>query len=68
MVVIIQVKNTDNIIGLKEDIISRIEDIADVERVIVHDWRAGADRCVCCGNVIPEGRQVCPVCEVMGVL
>ena len=22
-----------------------------------------ADRCVCCGEVIPEGRQVCPACE-----
>lgn len=21
------------------------------------------DRCICCGEVIPEGRQVCPVCE-----
>lgn len=21
------------------------------------------DRCVCCGAIIPEGRQVCPVCE-----
>ena len=21
------------------------------------------ERCVCCGNVIPEGRQVCPNCE-----
>ena len=21
------------------------------------------DRCVCCGDVIPEGRQVCPKCE-----
>lgn len=20
------------------------------------------DRCVVCGNVIPEGRQVCPIC------
>ena len=20
--------------------------------------------CVCCGNIIPEGRQVCPTCEV----
>ena len=19
--------------------------------------------CVCCGNIIPEGRQVCPQCE-----
>lgn len=22
-----------------------------------------ADRCVMCGAVIPEGRQVCPACE-----
>ena len=22
-----------------------------------------ADRCVCCGEIIPEGRQVCPKCE-----
>lgn len=22
-----------------------------------------ADRCVCCGDIIPEGRQVCPNCE-----
>lgn len=21
------------------------------------------DRCVCCGEIIPEGRQVCPTCE-----
>lgn len=21
------------------------------------------DRCICCGEVIPEGRQVCPKCE-----
>lgn len=21
------------------------------------------NRCVCCGEVIPEGRQVCPSCE-----
>lgn len=21
------------------------------------------NRCVCCGQIIPEGRQVCPVCE-----
>lgn len=21
------------------------------------------DRCVCCGEVIPEGRMVCPQCE-----
>lgn len=21
------------------------------------------DRCVCCGDIIPEGRQVCKICE-----
>lgn len=21
------------------------------------------NRCICCGSVIPEGRQVCPICE-----
>lgn len=24
------------------------------------------ERCVCCGKVIPEGRQVCPECEAEG--
>ena len=24
---------------------------------------AGTERCVCCGEIIPEGRQVCPKCE-----
>lgn len=22
-----------------------------------------AELCVCCGVIIPEGRQVCPICE-----
>lgn len=22
-----------------------------------------ADTCVCCDEIIPEGRQVCPICE-----
>ena len=21
------------------------------------------DRCVCCGEIVPEGRMVCPICE-----
>lgn len=25
-----------------------------------------ADRCVCCGDIVPEGRQVCPGCETGG--
>ena len=24
------------------------------------------NRCVCCGAIIPEGRQVCPKCEKEG--
>ena len=24
---------------------------------------ADADRCVCCGEIVPEGRQICPQCE-----
>ena len=27
-----------------------------------------SDRCVCCGEVVPEGRQVCPQCEKAGGL
>jgi len=22
-----------------------------------------ADRCVCCGAIVPEGRIICPICE-----
>ena len=22
-----------------------------------------ADRCVCCGEIVPEGRHICPSCE-----
>lgn len=29
----------------------------------MRDFPDNADRCVCCGGVIPEGRQVCPACE-----
>lgn len=25
-----------------------------------------SDHCVCCGEIIPEGRQVCPKCESEG--
>lgn len=26
-------------------------------------YRPDVNRCVCCGEIIPEGRQVCPICE-----
>lgn len=25
------------------------------------------DTCVCCGEIVPEGRQVCPICERMSI-
>ena len=37
MTIIITVKDTDNIIGVKEDIVSRIEGIVDVEKVEVQE-------------------------------
>lgn len=35
----------------------------DVYNRKVESATDNADRCVCCGDVIPEGRQVCPGCE-----
>lgn len=37
MILIIKVKDTDNIIGLKEDIIYRLEQVADVVSVDVKE-------------------------------
>ena len=34
--------------------------------VDVIDAFENADRCVCCGEIVPEGRQVCPDCETGG--
>lgn len=39
MVIIVKVKDTDNIIGLKEDIAMRLEGVADIERIDVIDDR-----------------------------
>jgi hypothetical protein len=27
------------------------------------DYSAMENTCICCGAIIPEGRQVCPICE-----
>lgn len=35
MVIIVKVKDTDNIIGLKEDIAMRLEGVVDIERIDV---------------------------------
>lgn len=37
MLIIVKVKNTDNIIGLKEDIAARLEDVVDIERIGVFE-------------------------------
>ena len=37
MLIILKVKNTNNIIGLKEDITAKLEEVADVERIDVYD-------------------------------
>ena len=31
----------------------------------IEDMKAllNTDKCVCCGAIIPEGRQICPNCE-----
>jgi hypothetical protein len=39
MFIIVKVKNTDNIIGLKEDIAMRLEGVVDIERIDVIDDR-----------------------------
>ncbi len=39
-------------------------DIITIRRGAKILWAEGCDnRCVCCGAIIPEGRQVCPKCE-----
>ena len=37
MYIIIKVRETDNVIGLKEDIAMRLEHIADIERIDVRE-------------------------------
>ena len=40
--------------------------VADVLEVSLDELAGRAknvDRCVVCGEIIPEGRQVCPICE-----
>lgn len=40
MLIIVKAKDTDNIIGLKEDIAMRLEGVVDIERVDVVDATA----------------------------
>ena len=47
-----------------EEIYNRVNGTAkhygEIVRIIEN---TKADRCVCCGDIIPEGRMVCPICE-----
>ena len=58
--------------------LSEIFHIGDVYAKIHHKYlhygdivalvERNVDKCVCCGEVVPEGRQVCPQCEMAGGL
>ena len=37
MLIIIKAKDTENIIGLKEDIAARLEGMADIERIDIYE-------------------------------
>lgn len=39
---------------------------ADSITITAPHHNANTETCVCCGAEIPEGRQVCPVCENRG--
>ena len=41
------------------------EKAAESLKNVIDDFE-NADRCVCCGEIVPEGRQVCPSCETGG--
>ena len=53
--------------------VSEILHIAEVYNKVNHKYlhygsivelvERNADHCVCCGEVVPEGRHVCPLCE-----
>lgn len=45
MQIVIKTKDTDNIIGLKEDIAMRLEGVVDIERIDVIDDRREKTQC-----------------------
>ena len=47
MLLVIKIKDTDNIIGLKEDIAARLEDVADIERIDVCEDGKGQNEQSC---------------------
>lgn len=45
MLIVIKTKDTDNIIGLKEDIAMRLESVVDIERIDVKEDRKEKTPC-----------------------
>lgn len=37
--------------------------MSNVSLIDGHDDSDIAERCVCCGRIVPEGNLVCPICE-----
>lgn len=37
--------------------------LKEIQNIKFYKVPAEIDTCVCCGDIIPEGRQVCPKCE-----
>lgn len=52
----------EQIICLTEEIECYRDQIMEM-RDYIERHTSPADRCVCCGEIIPEGRMVCPNCE-----
>ena len=42
-----------------------LKNLADSLKEAAHVFE-NAEHCVCCGEIVPEGRQVCPGCETGG--
>lgn len=58
-------------ITFKTNIWSEYQEIQSAMRAIIDSHKTepvcfNTNTCVCCGAEIPEGRQVCPVCESRG--
>lgn len=48
----------------KADLLTRAADYIEEKRLQQDELPlASANFCLCCGAIIPEGRQLCPACE-----
>ena len=62
----VDVETTSKIGMQKETIISCAHrDICAFRDKYRDKIRTSDNRCICCGDIIPEGRQVCKICEII---